>query len=188
MKKLIFVSATILLLVFSCSKDPIDDGNGTSKNSATTSNSISNGTLMRVWFNSLPDYSLPKVQVAPQGYSDKKLPGGGWMQGHSNITKIVDPENSHYVFTSSILGPGSNKTTSSLAGTITCQLYGCSYYYTAQIITDFEKLTFSGTLNIESGTGRYKGLTKTLDLTGTINPENGEYTWQGIENIVPQNK
>jgi hypothetical protein len=188
MKKLIFVSVSILLLLFSCSKDPIDDVNRTSKNCVTTSNHTSNSTIMRVWFTSLPDYSLPKVQVAPQGYNKETLPGGGWMEGHSDITKIVDPLNSHYVFTSSILGPGSKQTTSTLAGTITCQQYGCSYYYTANIITDFENLTISGTLNILGGTGRYKGISKILDLTGTMNPENGESTWIGIENTNPQNK
>lgn len=187
MKKLIFVAVSILLLVFSCSKDPIDDGNKTSKSSVSTINSIANGTVMRVWFTSSPDYSLPKVQVAPQGYSAENLPGGGWMHGHSNITRIVDPENSKFVFTSCIQGPGSNQTTSTLAGTITCQQFGCSYYYTANIITDFENLTFSGMLTIESGTGRYQGLTKTLDITGTIDPDNGEYTWIGIENIDQQN-
>ena len=188
MKKLIIVSISILLLLFSCSKDPIDDLNRTSKNAVATSNQISNGSIMRVWFTSSPDYSLQKVQVAPQGYKSETLPGGGWMEGHSDITKIVDPANSHFVFTSSIQGPGSKQTTSTLAGTITCQQYGCSYYYTAIIVTDFENLTFSGSLNIEGGTGRYKGISKTLDLTGTVNPENGEYTWKGIENLYPQTK
>jgi hypothetical protein len=188
MKKLIFVAVSILLLVFSCSKDPIDDGNKTSKSSVSTSNTISHSTVLRVWFTSSPDFTLPKVQVAPQGYSDEKLPGGGWMHGHSNITKIVDPENSKFVFISCVPGPELKQTTSTLAGTITCQQYGCSYYYTANIITDFENLTFSGIMIIESGTGRYKGLTKTLDINGTINPDNGEYTWIGVENISQQNK
>ena len=188
MKNLIFVAVSFFLLVIGCTKDPVDDGNGNVKSALNTSNGISQSIPMRVWFTSSPDYTLPKVQMAPAGYKAEFLPGGGWMSGHSNITKIVDPENSKFVFTSCIQGPGPKQTTSTLEGTITCQQYGCSYYYTASIVTDFENLTFWGTFTIKGGTSHYQGLTKILDMTGTINPDNGEYTWIGIENINPQTK
>jgi len=187
MKKIIFLTLAFLSIVFGCSKEPIDEGNGTLKNTLATS-SVSNViTPMRIWISSTPDLTIPTLKNVPESMKKVIQSGGGWMDGHSNFFKNADPTQSHFVFTNCSYDAGNTQLILSYAGKIVTDR-GDSFYYTGYISVDAVEYSFFGELNLDGGTGRFKEISGVLGIEGAIDAKTGEYTWAGQEITVNPTK
>lgn len=187
MKKIIFLALAFLLITFGCSKEPIDEGNGTLK--STLANSSGNNVTMplRIWVSSAPDLTIPTLKNVPANMKDVIRSGGGWMEGHSNFFKNTDPNQSHFIFTNCSYDADNLQLILSYAGDITTDR-GDSFYYTGYISVDAIKYSFLGEMNLVGGTGRFQDISGVLGMEGAIDAITGEYTWVGQEITVNPTK
>lgn len=180
MKKSFFLIVAFLLIMVGCSKDPADYGNVSLKGTAVSSANNDLSRPMRIWLFSTPDLTNPVSKDVAGGNEGIIQSEGGWMSGHSNCIKHIDPANSHFILTGSNYDYSKTHIISTYAGEIASDKED-AFYYTCIIVIDLNDMTFSGTMALDGGKGFFSNDARTLNLTGSIDTKSGDYAWTGTE-------
>jgi hypothetical protein len=183
MKKLMFIMIASFLIMFGCSKDdPMTEGNANAVSDQNLKCKPQSLTLpMKVWFSSTPDMNVPPLACAPVEYG-MALAGGMWVSGHATFVGKVNTKKSYCTWNECYFsGPG--QLTSTMAGTITAA-DGSSFFYTGTCITNMSDLTFTGPITTTGGTGRFKGCTGLVEMTGKMDPTTGGGSWTAVGTIT----
>lgn len=129
---------------------------------------------MVIRLTSSPDFTFPQGTYVPKETGEVVLSAGGWMSGYATSIYHIDKDKSHFAFKEFTLGSNPYQLTSTFVGMLT-QENGDSFRYNSVIFTQLLRSTFTGTIKIDGGTGKYEYCYGLLNITGDFLP-NGECT------------
>lgn len=158
MKLTTFLLAFSLVLLSGCAKDALDDENGDLKKAKVP-------IPMKAWFCMNPDFTQPLVHI--EGLPDEPayyLPGGGFISGHAtHMGELITELCPSRIF-DAVFDPSTGLVSYKTEGTITGD-NGDHYAFTGIAFNNPDG-TFYGTINMFDGTGKFKGMTGTVEMTG----------------------
>lgn len=175
----------LLLLMCSCSKEPIDEESAFQKSTSEAA-SISQTVkpYFQVWISSIPDLTAPLIKIGTTKSGSISILSSGWIEGHSSHIKIIDPSRSNFRLTDCIYYPESNQLSLTLAGIIASEK-GDSFNFTCNITVELSSSSLSGTMLIENGTGIFKNAKSILSTNGTFDFQSNTIDLVGEEALLP---
>ncbi len=165
MKSLIYLLAFCFVLLSGCAKDALEDENGDLKKAMVTK-------PMKAWFCMTPNPDLPPIHIAntpdvPENY----MPGGGFISGHAThcgeVISGLSPSimTELYFDVAHFMDTGEMRIVQKATGRITAA-NGDSYRFTTTCYISMADMTFTGPVYMDDGTGKFKGMTGTVEMTG----------------------
>jgi len=169
MKSLIYLLTFALVLLSGCAKDILNDENADLKKATVP-------IPMKAWFCSTPNPDLPPIHIAnlpdvPGNY----FPGGGFISGHAthcgeviaskspSVIKQIYFDVAHYIATGEMRIVMKNEGRITAANGDSYRFKSTAYVSMADKI---ENMTFTGPVYMDDGTGKFEGMTGTVEMTG----------------------
>jgi hypothetical protein len=171
-----FVMLASFLLLFGCAKeDPLTQDNANAVSDQNLKCKPQPLTLpMKAWFSATPDFTVPPLACSPVEYG-MALASGQWVSGHATFVGKVNEKKSYCAWKECYFS-GPIQLTAACEGTITAADGSCLFYkgITVSNLADF---TFTGPITLTGGTGRFKGCTGLVQMTGKMDPLTGNASW-----------
>lgn len=164
MKKVLFVLVFAVVTLYGCNKEDLtvkDDLNADNPELKMANVSIP----MKADFCMTPDMEGGFILIQGLDPTDMNsyLPKHGWISGHATHMGKINMEESPTTFVSAELTPMGVKTVSE--GRITAA-NGDYYLFTSTSYSNPMDQTFTGTVWMYGGVGRFEGMTGTVTMTG----------------------
>ena len=163
MKTLIYLFLVAMLLFAGCAKDEMFD----QKSNNLELKKAKVPIPMKADFCMTPDLNVPPVHIEglPWDKPEYYLPGGGWISGHATHMGEIIMEKSTQKITSAKFVPGVGVVSYS-EGIITAA-NGDYYSFKAIMYSNPQNKTFTGTVEMFGGTGKFEGATGTVEMIGS---------------------
>ncbi|MEN8201042.1 MAG: hypothetical protein ABFS28_00505 [Bacteroidota bacterium] len=125
--------------------------------------------------SAVSDPSLPQVTCIPAAYGFT-LSSGGNISGNVTFQGRINEELSTYVIDDCMF-TGPTQMVVNGHGVMT-GMNGDSYNYIATYLYDLSDLTFTGTVDLTDGTGRFEGASGHFDMYDGVKDPEGSNTWK----------
>lgn len=175
MKKVLFFLILALVTMFGCTKDDVN----LDKDLNTENPELKMAKVpipMKAEFCMVPNMEAGFILIEGLDPTnpDSYLPKEGWISGHATHMGKIIMEESPTTFISAELTAMGVKTISE--GRITAANH--DYYLFTATSYSLPNKSFTGTVDMYGGTGRFKGMTGTVIMTGS------EMCWTAVGDIV----
>lgn len=175
-----------LLLIFSaCSKEESGDmfqedfiigqemAEGSSLKGGPTDKTLTIKAFARL--SALSDPTAPRVMCIPEEYGFS-LAGGGNISGVVSFQGRINEELSTFIIDDCMFtGPAEMMV---YGHGVMTGMNGDSYNYISVYVYDLNNLTFTGTVDLTGGTGRFEGASGHFDMYDGVNDLEGVSTWK----------
>jgi hypothetical protein len=178
MKKLLWLFIPVIAILFACQKEIANERDPAVLKAEKKFGAITAGVKvpLKADFYSVPRMDLPPNLCTPTNIGFM-LPGGFYVGGESSHTGSVRLMESPFTIT----GCGftaDGKLMMMGNGTIAAD-NGDKYYYTATTYSNMQDFTFTGTVIMDDGTGRFEGCTGEVTMVGTQSPTGSQWHAEG---------
>ena len=183
MKNLIGALMAVSFLLFSCQKETLTPNRDDTDQYKF--GRVENGVKKphKVSFYSVADPSQGWVECMPTSFGDVKLAKFNKVGGYGTHVGDIQMEYSTLTFTTCNFGPLEGQLTTAGEGVITAD-NGDKLNYTATNIVNGTDFTFTGTVMLNGGTGRFMDCTGEMDMKGSANMMNGTAMWTAEGYII----
>jgi hypothetical protein len=179
MRKLVFLILALAMAFSACTKDYINDEVNVTLKKSVVSKGVERP--MFVWFSARPDMTLPPVICMPSEYG-AVLGGGCWISGHATHIGKVDEANSHFTVSTCYFNQYGQLI--ELGGGTITGANGDAFYFTVDMLINPADFTFTGTITMDGGTGRFVNAYGTEIIAGGVDLSTGIVSWTGEGIIV----
>jgi hypothetical protein len=183
MKKSIIAFSAILLLN-ACQKEINSDmtlQNESPSKIQTQKEMVTRPISVNFTFNA--DITAPPVQCLPVDLGNLYVGGRLIISGTASHVGTIDPEYSWSNTQNCSFGPAPFQLTTPNVGQIAAA-NGDLMYFSAVVITNILDGSFTATVIITGGTGRFTDATGTIPIHGTIDFQTGSGSWTGEGTIT----
>lgn len=178
MKTLIYLFAIAMFIFAGCAKDDAFNENPDLKKAKVP-------IPIKAEFCAIPDMTVPPISVDIPGQGTLYLPGGMYVTGTCSHMGKVNSEKSYNKVATRDFVMEEGKPFLYETGTgIMTAANGDSYQITWWVKTSLITWDFVGVVEMFEGTGKFKGMTGTVDMVGTVDMANQNTCWTGTGTMV----
>ena len=124
---------------------------------------------------------MPYITCIPEEYQ-LKMHSSGFAGGYTTLLGKVNLDSSPWYRENCMLGPGPTEVTVDGYGQV-MGAHGDMYNYEMQYVADLAQMTFTGSLEVTGGTGRFEGASGHFDLYNGVLDEHGG-SWEARGYLV----
>lgn len=180
MKTLTYLFVIVMLLFAGCAKDEIFDENSVNLELKKAKVPIP----MKADFCAIPDMTvMPFTVITPGG--PITLPGGMYVTGTCSHMGKVNSEKSYCkVETLNFVFEGGKPYLMETGTGVMTAANGDSYKINWWVKTSLPGWEYTGAVEMYDGTGKFKGMTGTVDMVGSVDLATHTNCWTGIGTMI----